>query len=110
MYAELTNKPTSERYLLVMDIHSHNKMPAKFSSIDDADEKATRLYAVIGRLHDNIPEICCRISNGGKYLEVPLNYIFQASTSAFPTEWMDNVTIKTQQEDENYAPSEILRG
>ena len=39
-----------EHMIHVMDIHSHNTMPAEFSSVDDEDEKPTRLYAVMGRL------------------------------------------------------------
>lgn len=36
------------KYLLVADIHSHGKIPAFFSSIDDADELGTRLFIVFG--------------------------------------------------------------
>lgn len=39
----------------VMDIHSHNTMPARFSPIDNDDEKATRLYAVAGRFNLGLP-------------------------------------------------------
>lgn len=53
-------------YLIhVMDIHSHNTMPAKFSDTDDRDEKATRLYAVAGRFDQVFPEIAVRASCGG---------------------------------------------
>jgi hypothetical protein len=45
-----------------MDIHSHNTMPAKFSFIDDQDEKATRLYAVLGKLDGYWPGIDLRLS------------------------------------------------
>lgn len=47
---DLHEQPDTERYLHVMDIHSHNTMVARFSKIDDRDEQATRLYMVIGRL------------------------------------------------------------
>jgi hypothetical protein len=42
------NEEYPDHLIHVMDIHSHNVMAAKFSSIDDEDEKATRLYGVIG--------------------------------------------------------------
>jgi len=38
----------------VMDSHSHNTMSAFFSGGDNADEKSTRVFAVLGRL--NLPE------------------------------------------------------
>jgi len=48
--SELTDSYCPERYLHYMDVHSHNIIPAVFSQQDDCDEKATRLYAVIGHL------------------------------------------------------------
>ena len=39
-----------EKFPLIMEVHSHNTMEAVFSSTDNRDERATRLYAVIGRL------------------------------------------------------------
>ena len=51
------------RYLHYMDIHSHNSMAAKFSPVDDQDERATRLYTVLGRLDRFFPEITVRMSS-----------------------------------------------
>lgn len=48
---ELQSDPSK---LWVMDSHSHNTMSAFFSGGDNADEKSTRVFAVLGRL--NIPE------------------------------------------------------
>jgi PRTRC genetic system protein A len=51
----------------VVDIHSHNSMPAFFSRTDDQDEKAGfRLYAVVGRL-DTEPEILVRVGIFGHF-------------------------------------------
>jgi len=48
---------TDDRFIHFMDIHSHNSMQAFFSHVDDEDEKATRLYTVIGRLDSYFPEL-----------------------------------------------------
>jgi len=58
------------RYLLVMDIHSHNTMGAFFSGTDDADEKETRMFGVIGKITKDIPEMKFRVCCGGKHLAV----------------------------------------
>jgi len=48
--SEISDDLTDDRYIHFMDIHSHNSMRAFFSHIDDRDERATRLYTVIGHL------------------------------------------------------------
>ena len=73
----------------VMDIHSHNTMKASFSAIDDADEKATRIYAVIGRLDKYLPDITARISVGGKFVEIPPSSVFEYPFNHYPAEWRD---------------------
>ncbi len=73
-----------EHMIHVMDIHSHNTMPAKFSSIDDDDEKPTRLYAVMGRLDKVLPEITVRASCGGKFIPVDPADVFDIKSTSFP--------------------------
>ena len=70
----------------VMDIHSHNTMPAVFSQTDDDDEKATRLYAVLGRIDQLFPEITVRASCGGKFIPVRPKDVFSESI-LYPREW-----------------------
>lgn len=76
----------------VMDIHSHNFMKAFFSQTDDNDEKATRLYTVIGRLDKLFPDISTRISVGGKFVDIHPSDIFEYPFDDFPSEWLNNVT------------------
>lgn len=73
-----------EHLIHVMDIHSHNTMPAKFSGIDDADEKATRLYAVVGRLDRVFPDITVRASCGGKFIPIRPEEVFETNFKAYP--------------------------
>lgn len=73
-----------EYMIHVMDIHSHNMMPAKFSPIDDEDEKATRLYTVVGRLDKVFPDITVRASCAGKFIPVCPEEVFETNYKAYP--------------------------
>jgi hypothetical protein len=66
----------SDRYVHFADIHSHCRMRAYFSATDDRDEKATRVYIVVGNIHKSFPEIKVRISNGGTFLEIEPSVVF----------------------------------
>lgn len=72
-----------DRYIHVADIHSHNSMPAFFSKTDDRDELATRVYMVVGRLHE-YPEICARISVGGRFVPIDICTVMDIPTG-FPS-------------------------
>ncbi len=87
---------TEERYLHYADIHSHNSMPAKFSPVDDQDERATRIYIVLGRLDRFFPEITVRMSCGGTYCELDPGLIFESLGEVFPKEWRDHVKLMRQ--------------
>ena len=67
-----------------MDVHSHNTMAARFSKTDDADEQATRLYMVIGRLDRFYPEIRCRFACGGRHVEIPAEQICTQRSTVLP--------------------------
>ena len=90
-----------ERYIHYMDIHSHNSMPAYFSPTDNEDEKATRLYTVIGRLDQYLPEIKTRLSNGGKYHEIDPSEVFEHIVLPFPDAWKEKVSVRAQRHDAN---------
>lgn len=60
----------------VIDLHSHNSMPAFFSATDDADEQGLRFYAVIGRIETDTPEIRVRVGVYGHHLAVPADLVF----------------------------------
>lgn len=76
-----------ERFYYYADIHSHNIMPAFFSEEDNRDERATRLYIVVGRLQNTSPDIRARISNGGKFLDIPLEDVVEVDSTEFPPHW-----------------------
>jgi len=80
-----------DTYTLVLDIHSHNTMAARFSGIDDADEKETRIFGVIGKLKDESPEMRFRLSVGGDFKEIGVFDIFEHPfpSTSFPQDWLD---------------------
>lgn len=89
-----------EHLVHVMDIHSHNTMPAKFSPIDDDDEKATRLYAVVGRLDQVFPDITVRASCGGQFIQLSPEEVFETNFKSYgyPEEWHEQITVKEMTE------------
>lgn len=96
--SQISEEFTEDRYIHYMDIHSHNTMPAFFSSVDDHDEKATRLYTVVGKLNECVPEIKTRISNGGKFLEINPTEVFEPVGALFPDEWKAKVHSQSKHE------------
>jgi hypothetical protein len=108
-----------DRYVYVADIHSHNSMPAVFSKMDDDDERATRVYVVVGLLDQNKPAISARVSVGGRYVPIDAGLVidvpFESATPQgsrafggaysyaqrfelegdcdFPAEWSDAVNV-----------------
>ena len=92
--ADLTQDDLPEdRYLHYIDIHSHNSMEAKFSRVDDEDERATRIYIVVGRLDKFFPDITVRMSCGGTYLTLPPGCVLESFGAVFPREWRTQVTL-----------------
>ncbi|MDQ0255560.1 PRTRC genetic system protein A [Evansella vedderi] len=88
----------NDRYVRVMHIHSHNSMEAYFSITDDENEKAFMLYAVVGRLQDDEPQMKLRVGCNGEFISLPLDYIFENPTltptdTSYPEEWDDRVQI-----------------
>lgn len=92
-----------EHMIHVMDIHSHNTMPAQFSPIDDEDEKPTRLYAVMGRLDKVLPEITVRASCGGKFIPIEPTDVFDIKSTSFPHPKVWDEKIQLPKSHEKFA-------
>lgn len=84
------------KYLLVMDIHSHNKMGAFFSGTDNADERETRIYGVIGNLDRVNYEYKFRVIINGAERLIQLGDIFDVPESkvTVPDEWLNKCEKK----------------
>lgn len=65
-----------EEKVLVMDVHSHGCMDAFFSSVDNHDEKGTRLFLVLGRIYREMPAWKLRAGIAGHYRELALTDVF----------------------------------
>lgn len=83
-----------EKFTLVMEIHSHNTMNAFFSGTDDRDERATRLYTVVGCLDNLFPEVKTRASVGGTFIEIEPSMVFEGINEDFPQKWCEAVEIE----------------
>ena len=75
--------PENATNTLLCDPHSHGNMAAFWSSTDNADEQAARLYAVIGHL-DSQPEIRLRVGCYGYWHPLPLTAVFAPTQGPFP--------------------------
>ena len=113
-------------------------MPAFFSGTDDRDERATRVYMVVGLLHTVAPQIRTRISVGGSFvpidsrllIDIPsipfdsstlnttfeslgmLQYVEMPEISDFPAEWIASVTVLSHElveKIEDYLESPVKR-
>lgn len=87
----LRDPELESRYLLVMDIHSHNSMPAFFSGIDDDDEQEDRLYGVIGCVHQRIPHFEFRMGVAGRFIALDGRRLFDGPSQAqdWPRDWLN---------------------
>lgn len=59
----------------VMDTHSHNTMNAFFSGGDNADEKSTRIFGVLGKLNTDNWESKWRAGCNGQYVDLSMEDI-----------------------------------
>lgn len=85
-----------DKYIFVMEIHSHGTMNAFFSGTDNADEKSDRFYGVVGKIKDVYPEFKFRLILGGKQIDVELNDLFEEKQkSSYPSDWVNRIKKET---------------
>jgi PRTRC genetic system protein A len=61
---------------LIMDIHSHGQMRARFSGTDNEDEQGLRLYMVVGKLNTLLPEAELRLGVYGYFVPLDIGEVF----------------------------------
>ena len=98
IFADIPIDPDWNNLLHYADIHSHNSMAARFSEIDDEDEKANRLYLVMGRLDQYFPEVSARICNGGTFLPIHPGDVLEGVPREFPSWWSNRVQLMAGQQ------------
>jgi PRTRC genetic system protein A len=79
------NKLFPKKYIFVFECHSHNTMGAFWSSVDDADEKETRLYGVFGCLNTAEHQTKFRVMVNGKAINLEYNHIFDFDKESLAT-------------------------
>lgn len=65
---------------VLLELHTHGALPAFWSRTDNRDEQGFRLYAVLGRLQDERPQMQMRIGVYGHFYAVPPTVFFQNDT------------------------------
>lgn len=83
----------------ILEIHSHHRYPARFSSIDDADEQRFCLYGVVGRLNSNQPEVALRVGAYGYFMSVPWESVFAGDRGAFRDVYFDPSDDRSENDD-----------
>jgi len=63
---------------VILDMHSHPKMPAFFSPQDDKDEQGLKISVVVGRL-DKVPMVLLRVGVYGYFYELEWKDIFDGT-------------------------------
>ena len=72
----------SPNMVQVMEIHSHNTMPAFFSKTDDRDEAGyPGMFAVVGNLDRQTPSICLRVGNLGIFEQISISEVFDVEVA-----------------------------
>ena len=61
---------------VVAEFHSHGSSRAFFSKTDDGDEQGFRIYGVVGRLDDPLPELSLRVGVYGHFAPVDWPQVF----------------------------------
>lgn len=79
--ASVSYETTSSPVLL--DIHSHGVMEPWFSEIDNKDDVGLRIYGVIGKCHERIPEILLRVGVYGYYMPITWEAVIEDTLGIF---------------------------
>lgn len=70
-------------HIHALDLHSHHTMGAFWSGVDDADErKSERLYGVVGKIDQVIPDSKWRVAVAGEFLDLGFGEIWQVPEEA----------------------------
>lgn len=91
---EQTGTPASVQYQrarrVLLDVHTHGKMSAFFSSTDDHDEQGFQLYMVLGRLDQPVKEVALRLGVYGYFAPLDWGEVFDRP----PPTWLEVVTSR----------------
>lgn len=66
----------------ILELHSHRHLRAHPSSIDNHDEQRLRLYGVVGKVDEPVPQVSLRCGAYGYFLPVPWVSVFDGNPDA----------------------------
>lgn len=66
----------------LLEVHSHREAAARFSLTDTNDEQGFRLYGVVGRLDQPVPQVHIRCGLYGHFMPVPWYVLFDGNVNA----------------------------
>lgn len=73
-------QPLEDSKYVPIEVHSHNTMPAFFSSTDNRDENGLRIYGVLGRVDQPVADFRLRVSIYGHYSVLPYQLVFNPTS------------------------------
>ena len=56
---------------VAVDLHTHGRLPAFWSSEDDSDDQGIKVAGVFGRLHEAELDACFRLAINGRFRPLP---------------------------------------
>lgn len=71
---------------VAVDLHTHGRLPAFWSSTDDADDQGVKVCGVFGDLHRDRPSAAFRLAVNGHFRELPHPWRAQPSGSVSTVE------------------------
>jgi PRTRC genetic system protein A len=84
---------------IIVDIHSHNTMPAFFSGTDDRDDKGNISFSgVFGKLKDKDPMTVWRFNYFDKKYTAKVSDMFEEPAlpeTEVPQEWLEQIKVQT---------------
>ncbi|RUS44913.1 Mov34/MPN/PAD-1 family protein [Cohnella sp. AR92] len=93
-FIEPSSNPHRE---LIMTIHSHAADRAFYSSGDNQNDRGFKVYGIIGRLDEQIPECCFRARYNDTSFELTPRELFEMANlkpvTTFPNDWNERVTV-----------------
>jgi len=65
---------------IAVDLHTHGRLPAFWSSTDDRDDQGVKVCGVFGNLHDGEPSAAFRLAVNGRFIALPHPWQKRTST------------------------------
>lgn len=82
---------------VILDLHSHAKLKAIFSGVDNTDEAGLKLYGVLGKM-DVSPQVLIRAGVYGYRAEIPWNDVFEGHLDGVDDACLEDLVLDGAEE------------